>query len=287
MPNGKEDIMAERNEKPVVETLFIDELETYRATRREKDYELIDVREPREYEAGHIPGARLLPLSRLEERLHELPSGKELLFYCAAGGRSMAAALMTAESHLKPPRIINLQGGYMAWDGKELFHYPKVRILTEKASLSEMLHEAMNLEKGAYRFYELSSSGASAWAETARGLVQWERRHAQAVYRLLEASPSDVPLPPFDDLFQSLSGTILEGGEPLEEAVKKLESLPESACRAFAEVALDIEYRAFDLYRNAAAAAKDATASALLLDLSEQEKAHIRFIAKVFASCEA
>lgn len=279
--------MAGKMKKPVVETLFIDELEAYRAAHREKDYELIDVREPREYEAGHIPGARLLPLSRLEERLHELPRERELLFYCAAGGRSMAAALMAAESDLKPPRIINLQGGYMAWDGKELFDYPKVRILAEKVSLTEMLHEAMNLEKGAYRFYELSSSGESAWAETARGLVQWERRHAQAVYRLLEASPSDAPLPPFDDLFESLPGTILEGGEPLEEALKKLESLPGSACRAFAELALDIEYRAFDLYRNAAAAAKNPTASALLVDLSDQEKAHIRFIAKVFGSCEA
>lgn len=278
--------MSGKIEKPVVETLFIDELESYRAGRREKDYELIDVREPQEYEAGHIPGARLLPLSRFEERLHELPTQKELLFYCAAGGRSMAAALMAAESGLNPRRVINLQGGYMAWDGKELYDYPKVRILADKASLWEMLHEAMDLEKGAYRFYELSASGGSAWAETARGLVQWERRHALAVYRLLEASPAPSPLPPFDDLFQTLPGSILEGGVPLEEAVKRLESLPENACRAFAELALDIEYRAFDLYRNAAAAAQDATASTLLLDLSEQEKAHIRFIAKVFASCE-
>lgn len=277
--------MVGGTEKPRVENLFIDELESYRAGRQEKDYELIDVREPGEYEAGHIPGARLVPLSRFEEQLHELPKGKELLFYCAAGGRSLAAALMTVESDLNPPRVINLQGGYMAWDGKELFDYPKVRVLTEKPSLSEMLHEAMNLEKGAFRFYELSASAETVWAETARHLVQWERRHAQAVYRLLEASPSDVPVPPFDELFDALQGTILEGGEPLEEAVKKLRNLPENACRAFAELALDIEYRAFDLYRNAAAAAKDATASALLLDLSEQEKAHIRFIAKVFGSC--
>lgn len=272
--------------KTPIENLFIDELETYRAGRKEKDYLLIDVREPQEYEAGHIPGARLVPLSRFEEHLRELPKGKELLFYCAAGGRSMAAALMVSESDLKAPRLINLQGGYMAWDGKELFDYPKVQILTEKTSLPEMLQEAMNLEKGAFRFYELSSMTETAWAETARQLIRWERRHAQAVYRLLEATPTDIPLPPFDELFEALSGSILEGGEPLEDALKKIENLPGSACRAFAELALDIEYRAFDLYRNAAAAAKDSTASALLLDLSEQEKAHIRYISKVFASCD-
>ncbi|ROQ92039.1 rhodanese-like domain-containing protein [Desulfosoma caldarium] len=268
-----------------VESLFIDELETYRAQHREKDYELIDVREPAEYAAGHIPGARLMPLSRFEKLMRELDPSKELLFYCASGGRSMAAALMAAESDLKPARVINLQGGYMAWDGKELLDFPKVRLLADKASLADMLQEAMNLEKGAFRFYTLSSAQEFAWADTAQKLVEWERRHAQAVYRLLEASPRHEPLAPFDDLFASLSGTILEGGESLEEAVKKMQSLPVSSCYAFAELALDIEYRAYDLYRNAAATAKDAAASEILRDLAEQEKAHLSFIAKVFAAC--
>lgn len=268
-----------------IESMFIDELETYRAQRREKDYELIDVREPSEYAAGHIPGARLMPLSRFTNLLEALAPGKELLFYCASGGRSMAAALMAAESDLKPARVVNLQGGYMAWDGKELVDFPKVRLLTDKASLADMLQEAIHLEKGAFRFYTLSSAQESAWAETGQKLVQWERRHAQAVYRLLEASPRQEPLPPFDALFEALPGTILEGGEPLEEAVKKLQGLPMSSCHAFAELALDIEYRAYDLYRNAAAAAKDSAASEILRELAEQEKSHLSFIAKVFAAC--
>lgn len=279
--------MPEKKKSPVVEQMFIDELDTYRAQHRERDYELIDVREPGEYTAGHIPGARLMPLSRFEALVGQLDPGKELLFYCASGGRSMAAALLAAESDRRPARVINLQGGYMAWDGKELVGLPKVRLFTEKASLVEMLQEAINLEKGAYRFYSLSSHGPTAWADTARQLVQWERRHAQSVYRLLEACRTTEPIPPFDDLFDSLPGDILEGGESLDEAVKRMESLPVNACFSFAELALDIEYRAFDLYRNAAALAKDPRASDTLRDLSEQEKAHVRFIAKVFSSCEA
>ncbi|MEJ5348023.1 MAG: rhodanese-like domain-containing protein [Desulfosoma sp.] len=278
--------MPHQSESPIVENMFIDELESYRAAHREKDYELIDVREPAEYAAGHIPGARLMPLSRFEKLLNNLEPGKELLFYCSSGGRSMTAAMLAAESGLKPRRVVNLQGGYMAWDGKELFDFPKVRLLADKSSLVEMLQEAINLEKGAYRFYALSSLKESAWVETAQKLVQWERRHAQAVYHLLEASPGKEPLPPFEDLFEALPGNILEGGEALEEALKRLENLPVSSCFAFAELALDIEYRAYDLYLNAAAVSKDATASALLRDLAEQEKAHIRFIASVFAACK-
>ncbi len=43
---------------------------------------LLDVRPPAEYDAGHLPGARSIPLAELEERLAELPSGDEVIAYC-------------------------------------------------------------------------------------------------------------------------------------------------------------------------------------------------------------
>lgn len=43
---------------------------------------LLDVRPPEEYEAGHIPGARSLPLAELEERIDTLPDDKEIVAYC-------------------------------------------------------------------------------------------------------------------------------------------------------------------------------------------------------------
>ncbi|MEJ5301069.1 MAG: rhodanese-like domain-containing protein [Thermodesulforhabdaceae bacterium] len=269
-----------------IETMFIDELEDYRANRKEKDYELIDVREPEEYLAGHIPGARLMPLSRFEELLGSLESDKDLLLYCGSGKRSMIAALMIAESDLKPARTINLQGGYSAWDGKELTGFPKINLFADKTSLHEILQEAINLEKGAFRFYTLSAAQESAWADTAKKLINWERHHAQTVYHILESlSPKKPLLPPFEELFETLPGNILEGGEPLEEAINKLKALPISSCYAFAELALDIEYHAYDLYKNASTLAKDARTSEILKELADQEKSHILFIAKVFASC--
>jgi rhodanese-related sulfurtransferase len=50
---------------------------------------LVDVREPHEYEAGHIPGAINLPLSRFEPA--ELPTGKPIVLVCQAGARSAKA----------------------------------------------------------------------------------------------------------------------------------------------------------------------------------------------------
>nr|NIS61430.1 sulfurtransferase [Pseudomonadota bacterium] len=49
--------------------------------RAEGSYTLLDVREPEEYEEGHIPGAVLIPLSELPDRLSEIDSQKPVLAY--------------------------------------------------------------------------------------------------------------------------------------------------------------------------------------------------------------
>jgi rhodanese-related sulfurtransferase/DNA-binding HxlR family transcriptional regulator len=52
------------------------------ARMRQGDVVLLDVRPPEEFEAGHIEGARSIPLEELEERLEELPAGREVVAYC-------------------------------------------------------------------------------------------------------------------------------------------------------------------------------------------------------------
>lgn len=62
-------------------------LETYRGTENAL---LIDVRDPEEYAAGHIPGAVNVPLSAIEET--DLPTDRPLFLYCLVGSRSARAA---------------------------------------------------------------------------------------------------------------------------------------------------------------------------------------------------
>ena len=45
------------------------------------EYNLIDVRQPKEYEKEHLPGARLIPLSELNDRLGEIDSDKKTITY--------------------------------------------------------------------------------------------------------------------------------------------------------------------------------------------------------------
>lgn len=54
---------------------------------------LVDVRTPREFAAGHIPGAINLPVQQLDKRMSELePRGGALVLYCRSGHRSGNAA---------------------------------------------------------------------------------------------------------------------------------------------------------------------------------------------------
>ncbi len=73
--------------------ITVDQLRQYRANHQEKDYVLVDVRLPEEYEDEHIPGCVLIPLGDLTTRLKELPSDSDIIFYCNSGRRSRAAAL--------------------------------------------------------------------------------------------------------------------------------------------------------------------------------------------------
>ena len=49
--------------------------------KKPEDYNLIDVRTPKEYKEGHLPGARLIPVGELADRLSEVDPGKPTIVY--------------------------------------------------------------------------------------------------------------------------------------------------------------------------------------------------------------
>lgn len=73
---------------------------------------LIDVREQDEWDAGHAPDARLVPLSELQSRIDEFPTDQPVLIICHSGGRSLrATSFLRAEG----VDAINVVGGMTAW----------------------------------------------------------------------------------------------------------------------------------------------------------------------------
>lgn len=75
---------------------------------------LLDVREPHEYTAGHIPGAVLISLGALPQRQAELPRDRPIVAICRSGARSGVATGALRQAGLE---VKNMVGGMLAWKG--------------------------------------------------------------------------------------------------------------------------------------------------------------------------
>jgi rhodanese-related sulfurtransferase len=82
------------------------------AARLESGAVLIDVRQPEEYTAGHVPGARLVPLAEVPAHVDELPTDRPVLLICRSGARSLTAAEFLARHQID---AVNVAGGTLAW----------------------------------------------------------------------------------------------------------------------------------------------------------------------------
>ena len=99
------------SQKRIVKALTQEEfIEGYRKAQ------LIDVREPNEYEAGHILGARNIPVSQLKTRLKEIRPDKPVYLYCQSGLRSGRAAQILYKKGYR--QLKKKKKGFKYWTGK-------------------------------------------------------------------------------------------------------------------------------------------------------------------------
>lgn len=82
-----------------------------------EDVQLIDVRQPHEYDYAKIPGAKLIPMSEMMARLGELDRNREAIIHCHMGGRS-ARVIEVLERAGYEGKLTNLTGGISAWSAE-------------------------------------------------------------------------------------------------------------------------------------------------------------------------
>ena len=80
------------------------------------DLDLIDVREPSEWEVARLPGARLVPLGTLAASLATLDSAREIVVMCRSGQRSANAARQLQAAGFR--KVRNLAGGILRWSAE-------------------------------------------------------------------------------------------------------------------------------------------------------------------------
>ena len=97
-------------------------------TMLETGYKLIDVRYSEEFDEHHIPGANLIPLFELRNRMSELDKSKKYIVYCHGGARSAVAALILTQNQLD---VVSLEGGIRSWPFETQSIYEKEIVSNE------------------------------------------------------------------------------------------------------------------------------------------------------------
>ena len=185
--------------------------------------------------------------------------------------------------------IYNLTGGMLAWDGAITADFPQVQLFSHGATPMQMMETAMNLEKGALLFYTHVASQFSdnAWSRVFEKLVAAERAHAKTVYGYWRELMDQPDVDAFEILFDAMTGEVLEGGMRLEDALTRSGAIGDMACVRLVELALQIEYAAFDLYRTMADQSLALEARQAFIRLAQAEKAHMHALAKALETCPA
>lgn len=237
------------------------------------DFQLLDVRQPKEYEVSHLPGSQLIPIKELPGRLDELDKEKPVVVYCATGGRSRAASQLLVGSGFQ--EVYNVTGGIKAWEGRKVSgpYTAGLELLSDRDDFPDALLLAYAMEDGLQRFYLLLEGEAEGeeHRQLCRQLAGLEEKHKQ---RLRKAYGEEADLEAQEDARQE---TLLEGGVKPEKLLATARSSLTSRADIL-ELAMMIELQAFDLYRRLAQKTVEVRTKELFLQLAEEEKTHLGFL---------
>lgn len=90
----------------------IDVQEANKRLKQDRNVIIVDVRQPNETKSGVVRGAKLIPLSEIGGRMHELPLDRPILTICQSSHRSPFAARKLAKAGYD---VTNVSGGMAAW----------------------------------------------------------------------------------------------------------------------------------------------------------------------------
>jgi rhodanese-related sulfurtransferase len=200
-----------------VGNMTADEARSYIKNNPGDSFQLLDVRQPKEYANQHLPGALLIPLKELPTRIEEIDKAKPTIAYCAPDGRSRAAAQFLAGRKFK--KVFNLKGGIKAWEGEKAYGPEEMGLafFSENGDFADGLAPAYAMEDGLQLFYLrlLQDSTDPEQQKLLKRLASFEDIHKKNLldqYRQVHGENAAMPykLP-----------AIMEGGRRVEDFLKR------------------------------------------------------------------
>ena len=262
-----------------VKTMNEDEAKEFMSARRSGTYQLVDVRQPNEYEAGHLPGAILIPLNLLTSGTGDLDPNKPTILYCQSGGRSQAACQWLANQGFS--EVYDIGSNIRSWLGLRAIgpYEMNLELISANANFPDAFSLAYAMEEGLQRFYlalaqqEIREEHTSLFLK----LASFEDLHKE---RLLEEFTrfKETNLSPNDYLMDH--GDVIEGGG-------KNNPSPLNVVNTLTDIldvlglSMGIEAQSLDLYTRLADRSTREEVKTLFLDLADEEKLHMTFLSEV------
>ncbi len=268
-----------------VSSLNFEQCKTFLDGMSAHDVTILDVRQPNEYQNGHIPGATLIPLPQLERRIAELDPQKPTVVYCAVGGRSRIAAQMLMCKGFG--EVFNLTGGIRAWESQTALGGEDMGLMlfNGQETVAQCLAIAYALEGGLRDFYETMATQ----------VTQMEVRNLFTKLATIETKHQDQLFSEYAKLndasvdresFQvKVITQVAEGGLTAKEYSQLYEPNWESALE-IAAMAMTIEAQALDLYLRASRRSKSEALRNALKQIAAEENLHMDQLGQLIESLQ-
>jgi len=158
-------------------------------------------------------------------------------------------------------------------------------MITGKEDLLTALIEAYLMEKGTNEFYAYAAEKAvhAAAGKTFGELSLWEEQHMEYIQYLYQAIDQSRDIQGFDDFRKKTPSPDTEAGIPVKDLEKKLEQPKYADDQGALSLALEIEAKAYNLYRKLSEGSSDSNARAVFKEMMGQEARHIDYLKKLRA----
>ena len=231
-------------------------------------YQILDVRQPREYEQGHLAGALLMPVKEVATRLVELDRDEPLLVYCHSGVRSKAACQLLLAEGFKD--VYNMSGGIVAWKGEKVSggELQGVEFFMDR-EFPDVFQMAYAMEEGLRQLYlglmdKVSNQETQKFLER---LAHFEEGHKAMLMAMF--APED---------FRGSDETgIIEGGLDRQQILTHFDPQLERV-EDILQLGIMLEAQALDIYTRLARKSEEGKSRELFYFLAKEEAIHLGYL---------
>lgn len=245
-----------------------DEVRKFMTEHDPGEYQLLDVRQLKEYQKEHIPGAVLIPVKELSDRCDELDPEKPVFVYCHSGVRSKAASQLLLGNNFL--HIFNMSGGIIAYNGGKVTGGPDFGMeLFVDGEFEDAFRMSYAMEATLQQLYLVLANLCDDGEVKALldRLATFEEGHKAKLKAMFPTVAHE----------ENGDSDRLEGGFGKEQIAAHFQERPLSV-DAVIQLGMMLEMQAFDLYFRLAEKAGDPEAEKFFKFMQTEEKQHLEFL---------